>query len=294
MTITNSSNLSKERPKALLLLAVTATMWSLGGLLIKSINANPLAIAGSRSAIAVVLFLLVLKKPKLTWSFAQIGASLAYAATSMFFVTATKTTTAANAVLLQFTAPIYVAILSAWLLKEKTKLLDWITIFLVMGGMILFFLDNLSTKSILGNGIAAASGVTFALFIIFMRMQKDGSPLESVLLGNCLTAVIGLPFLAQSAPDAAGWFCLVILGVVQLGIPYILFSWAIKHVTALEAILIPVLEPLLNPVWVFLILGEAPGLLSIIGGFIVISVITVRCVLAALPSSVVKSNSYRQ
>ncbi|EGW35931.1 DMT family transporter [Desulfosporosinus sp. OT] len=278
------TNLSKERPRALLLLAGTATMWSLGGLLIKSVNASPLSIAGSRSAIAVVLLLLVLKKPKLTWSVAQIGAALAYAATSMLFVTATKTTTAANAVLLQFTAPIYVAIFSSWLLKEKTKLLDWITVFLVMGGMVLFFLDNLSTKSILGNGIAAASGVSFAFFIMFMRMQKDGSPLESVLLGNVFTAAIGLPFLAWSAPDATGWLFLVILGVVQLGIPYILFSRAIKHATALEAILIPVIEPLLNPVWVFLILGEAPGLLAIIGGFIVLSAITVRCVMATMLS----------
>lgn len=281
----DSSNYSQERPRALLLLAVTATLWSLGGLLIKSVDTNPLAIAGSRSAIAVVLFLLVLKKPKLTWSFAQIGAALAYAATSILFVTATKTTTAANAVLLQFTAPIYVALFSAWLLKEKTKLLDWITIFLVMGGMVLFFLDNLSTKSMLGNGIGAVSGVTFALFIIFMRMQKDGSPLESVLLGNIITAAIGLPFLTQAVPDTSGWLYLMILGIVQLGIPYILFSKAIKHVTALEAILIPVIEPLLNPVWVFLLLGEAPGLLAMLGGFIVLLAVTVRCILAALPSS---------
>lgn len=286
MIETDSSNLSKERPRAILLLVGTAILWSLGGLLIKSVDANPLAIAGSRSAIAVVLLLLVLKKPKMTWSFAQIGAALAYAVTSILFVTATKTTTAANAVLLQFTAPIYVALFSAWLLKERTKLLDWITIFLVIGGMVLFFLDNLSTKSILGNGIGAASGVSFALFIIFMRMQKDGSPLESILLGNILTAAIGLPFLSQSVPDVSGWLYLVILGVVQLGIPYILFSHAIKHVTALEATLIPVIEPLLNPVWVFLMLGEAPGLLAVIGGFIVLSAITVRCVLAALPSPI--------
>lgn len=280
----DNSNISRERPRAILLLVITAIMWSLGGLLIKSVDANPLAIAGSRSAIAMVLFLIVLKKPKITWSFAQIGAALAYAATSILFVTATKTTTAANAVLLQFTAPIYVALFSAWLLKERTKLQDWITISIVIGGMVLFFLDNLSTESIVGNGIAAASGVSFALFIIFMRMQKDGSPLESVLLGNILTAAIGLPFLFQSVPNSLGWLYLVILGVVQLGIPYILFSSAIKNVTALEATLIPVIEPLLNPVWVFLILGETPGLLAIIGGCIVLSTVTVRCVSVATPS----------
>jgi len=281
---TDVSNLSKERPKALLLLVATATLWSLGGLLIKSVNANPLAIAGTRSAIATVVLLLVLRKPKFTWSFAQIGAALAYAATTILFVTATKTTTAANAIFLQSTAPIYVTLLSAWLLKERIKLLDWITVFIVMGGMVLFFLDNLSTTGILGNVVAATSGISFAFFTIFMRMQKEGSPLESILLGNLLTATIGLPFLSRSVPNASGWACLMILGVVQLGIPYILYSKAIKHVTALEAILISVIEPLLNPIWVFLMLGEVPGPLALIGGPIVLVAITVRCVLAALPS----------
>lgn len=278
-----NSNSSKERPKALLLLVATATLWSLGGLLIKSVHANPLAIAGTRSAISAVVLLLVLRKPIFTWSFAQIGAALAYAATTILFVTATKTTTAANAIFLQFTAPIYVALLGAWLLKEKTKLVDWITIFIVMSGMVLFFLDNLTTTGILGNLIGAASGITFAFSTIFMRMQKDGSPLESILLGNILTAVIGLPFLIGSVPDTSGWVYLVILGVVQLGIPYILYSKAIKHATALEAILIPIIEPLLNPVWVFMMLGEAPGALTLVGGFIVLTAITVRCVLVALP-----------
>ncbi|MDR3587144.1 MAG: DMT family transporter [Desulfosporosinus sp.] len=284
MIDTNISSYSRERHKALLLLVATAILWSLGGLLIKSVNSNPLAIAGIRSAIAIIVLLLVLKKPKFTWSFAQIGAALAYAATTILFVTATKITTAANAIFLQSTAPIYVALLSAWLLKEKIKLQDWITVLIVMSGMVLFFLDNLSTTGIFGNVIAAMSGISFALFAIFMRMQKDGSPLESILLGNLITAAIGLPFLSHSMPNASGWICLVILGVVQLGIPYILYSKAIVHVTALEAILIPVIEPLLNPVWVFLMLGEAPGPLALIGGLIVLIAITVRCVLAALPS----------
>lgn len=269
----------KERHKALFLLALTAAMWSVGGLFIKSVNANPLAIAGVRSAIASIVFLLVLKRPKMTWSLAQIGAALSMSATGILFVTANKMTTAANAILLQFTAPIYVAILGAWLLKEKTKLLDWMTVLFVMGGMALFFLDNISTKGAMGNMVAAASGISFAFFTIFMRMQKDGSPMESVLLGNIFTAVIGLPFLYGSVPDASGWLNLTVLGVVQVGIPYILYSRAIKHATALEAILIPIIEPLLNPVWVFIILGETPGLTALAGGIVVLAVITIRCIL---------------
>lgn len=273
----------KDRSKAILLLAITATLWSLGGLLIKSINTNPLAIAGMRSVIASVIILLALRRPKITWSLALVGATLSYTATVILFVTANKTTTSANAILLQFTAPIYVAIFGAWLLKEKTKLVDWITVFTVMGGMALFFLDNLSTKGVTGNIIAAASGVTFAFFTIFMRMQKDGSPMVSVFLGNVLTGIIGLPFLFQSAPDTSGWFFLIILGVVQLGIPYIMYSKAIKHITALEAILIQIIEPILNPLWVFLVFSEVPSRWSLLGGLIVISAITIRCIFTALP-----------
>lgn len=275
-----------ERTKAWLLLAVTAVMWSLGGLLIKSVDAHPLAIAGVRGGIAAIVMLVVLKKPQINWSLAQVGAALAYSATTILFVSANKTTTAANAILLQFTAPIYVAFLAAWLLKEKTRLYDWLAVLIVMGGMVLFFLDNLSTQRVLGNIIAAASGVSFAFFTVFMRMQKDGSPLESVFLGNILTAVIGLPFLSQSVPNTNGWLLLIILGVVQLGIPYILFAKAIKHATALEATLIPIIEPLLNPLWVFLILGETPGVLALTGGVIVIATVTIRCIMAVLAEEV--------
>ncbi|WP_240985735.1 DMT family transporter [Acididesulfobacillus acetoxydans] len=272
------------RPKAILFLVITATLWSSGGLLIKSVHANPLAIAGVRSAIAAVLMLLVLGKPKITGSWAQIGGSVSYAATVILFVAATKYTTAANAILLQYTAPIYIAFLGTWLLHEKTKPSDWLTIIIVIIGMVLFFLDHLSTKGIFGNTLGVLSGISFAFLHIFMRMQKDGSPWESAFLGNILTAVVGLPFLFQSWPNATGWFYLSILGTVQLGVSYILYAKAIKHATALEAVLILILEPILNPVWVFLFLGEAPGPWALVGGIIVLAAITLRNVLAALPT----------
>lgn len=123
------------------------------------------------------------------------------------------------------------------------------------------------------------------MFTIFMRMQKDGSPIESVVLGNILTAIIGVPFVFQDMPDAKGWIYLVVLGLVQLGLPYILYSKAIKHVTALEASLIPILEPILNPVWVFLALGEIPGKWALVGGIIVITVVTGRCLLSIRESA---------
>lgn len=269
-----------ERSEAILLLVITATMWSLGGLLIKSINLNPVAIAGMRSAFASVIILIVLRKPKITWSKPQIGAAVCYAATVLLFVIANKMTTAANAILLQYTAPIYVAIFGAWFLKEKTTSFDWTIIFIVIAGMCLFFLDKLSASGMWGNVVALLSGVSFGGLAIFMRMQKDGSPLESIFLGNILTVIIALPFIFQSSIGKSGWIDLTLLGVVQLGFPYVLYSKAIKHVTALEGILIPILEPILNPVWVFLFLGEAPGHWSIIGGTIVIAAVTFRCLRA--------------
>ncbi|HBE77950.1 MAG TPA: EamA family transporter [Firmicutes bacterium] len=277
---------NKERNQAIFLLVITSILWSLGGLLIKSVSWNPLAIAGTRSIIAAGVMLLFNRKLRFTWSSAQIGGALAYAATVTLFVIANKLTTAVNAILLQYTAPVYTAFLGAWLLKEKTSKLDWLTIALVMGGMGLFFLDKLSVGNIAGNICAILSGVTFGATAVLLRKQKDGSPLESVILGNIITALIGLPFMLQSAPAGTfSWLYLIILGVFQLGISYILYTLAIRHVTALEAILIPIIEPILNPLWVFLVMGEAPGVWALVGGFIVLVSITGRCLIVALKES---------
>lgn len=270
-----------KKVSAIILLAVTAIMWSLGGLLIKSVNAHPLAIAGARSAIACLIILSYVKKPKFNWSFPQIAAGVTYASMVILFVAANKYTTAANAILLQYTAPIFVALLSAWILKEKPRTIDWAAIVVVFGGMVLFFIDSIDTRGLAGNIFGLLSGISYGLFTIFMRMQKDGSPVESVIIGNALTAIIGLPFLFTTMPDTKGWLSLVVLGVVQLGIPYILYSNAIKNATALEASLITMIEPILNPVWVILVIGEIPGLFSIIGGIIVIVAVAVRCVIVS-------------
>lgn len=271
-------NTGSKRIASLLMLALTAALWSIGGLLIKMVNAHPIAIAGIRSAISGLFILVFDKKPKFTWSFPQIAAALSYALTVITFVSANKYTTAANAILIQYSAPIYVALFSGWLLKEKPSLFDWATIAVVFGGMALFFIEDIDTRGLFGNILAMISGVGFGLFPVFMRMQKDGSPIESVILGNAITAAVGIPFLFVSAPKTgAEWFYLLVLGSVQLGIPYILYSKAIRYATALEASLVTVVEPILNPVWVFLFLNEKPGTLAILGGIIVVAAVTIRC-----------------
>lgn len=270
-----------KKPTAIVFIVITALLWSFGGLLIKLVDSNAIAIAGGRSAIAAIMLLLYVRKPRFTWSFPQIGAALSYTATVILFVVANKLTTAANAILLQYTAPIYVALLGAWFLKEKTRLYDWIAIILTFGGMALFFLDQLGAGELLGNICSLLSGVTFAFFAVFMRMQKDASPIESVILGNALTALIGLPFLFSDLPGPKGWLSLILLGVFQLGLSYIFYTKAVNRLTALELILIPVLEPILSPVWALLI-GEIPGRFAIAGGIVVLTVIVAWCLLPVI------------
>jgi drug/metabolite transporter (DMT)-like permease len=261
-------------------MAAAALCWSLGGLLIKSVAWPPLAVAGGRGFIAAAFLAVFAPRFRFTWSAAQIGGAVAYAATTILFVTATKLTTAANAILLQYTAPVWIALFGAWFLGERATRADWLTIAVVFCGMALFFCDDLQFVGFAGNMIALASGVAFAGMTLLLRRQKDTSAEESIFLGNLLAGAVGLPFIlsAPTLPDARGWVALALLGIVQLGVSYLLYARAIRHVTALEAVLIPVIEPILNPVWVLLALGERPGPLSLLGGVIVLSAVTARTV----------------
>lgn len=263
--------------RAVLLLVVTALLWSLGGVLIKWVDWNPLAIAGARSLIGAAVIALVLgRQLRFDGSFAQIGGAVAYASTVVLFVIANKLTTAANAILLQYTAPIYVALFSPWFLGERASRRDWLILLVILGGMVLFFLDDLDPHAYVGNLVALGSGVSFAWLTLFLRRQKDGFPLPSLLLGNLLAGLIGLPFMFQSMPSTASWIGLLLLGVVQLGLPYILYALALRQVTAVEGILIPMLEPVLNPVWVFLLMGEKPSSWAIVGGAIILGAVIFR------------------
>jgi len=268
--------MNSNRKKAIVYLVITALLWSIGGLFIKLVDWNPLAIAGARSGIGAIVMLFYLKKPvKRLNKFKLLGACT-YAALVILFVTANKLTTSANAILLQFTAPIWVALFSGWFLNEKTQKSDWATIIAVMFGMILFFIGDLKSGNIIGNFVAVLSGIAMAGVAILLKLQDEGSPVEMVFLGNIFTFIIGLPFFFLSVPSWNSISGLLILGIFQLGVPYILYAISVKHVSAVEAVLIPVLEPLLNPVWVLLVTGESPGKYALLGGTIVITTIISR------------------
>ena len=260
-----------------LMLVITALLWSTGGFLVKGIQWHPGAIAGMRSLIAAAVILIAIRKPELTWSLPQLGGAVCYAGTVILYVIANKLTTAANAVLLMYTAPIYVIIFGPWFLKEKASRRDWLAVGAVMVGIVVFFMDKLSPEGFLGNMLAVLSGVSFAWMTLFLRKQKRGSPVESVFLGNLLAAVIGLPFfLREELPEINGILMLIALGTFQLGFSYVLYTKAIQKVRAFEAVLITMLEPVLNPVWVFLLLGEVPGNWALAGGTIVMATVVLH------------------
>jgi len=278
-----------EREKAILLLIISSILWSLGGVLIKLVNWNPIAIAGSRSIVSALFIIIVTKRIKIEFTKDQLICSFFYALTVILFVSANKLTTSANAIMLQYTAPIYVAFLSYAFLKEKIYPIDWISIIFVMIGMILFFIGKVTFNGLLGNFVAILSGVTFAALAIFMRRQKDRSPIDSIIIGNIFTAIISIPYMFKGRPDNLSLLGILLLGTIQLGLPYILYSIAIKSITAFEAVLIPVIEPILNPIWTFLVLGEKPTVWAILGGIIVLSSVTVNQIYKL--RKIIKSNS---
>jgi drug/metabolite transporter (DMT)-like permease len=267
--------------KHVLLLLAAAILWSLGGVLIKSIDWTPLAIAGSRSLIAVVVIGLVMPGvwTKISWRI--LPGALAYAGTVVLFVIATKLTSAANAIFLQYTAPIYIAIIGPWVLHEKTKPLDWLLIFVALCGVALFFVDQLSFEGLSGVIAALASGMSFAWLTVFMRWHRNESPESILLLGNVLTLLFASPWMIPIGNLERNGIWILLLGVLQLAIPYLLYSQAIKHIRALDAAIISIIEPILNPIWVILINGERASGWSVVGGTIVLTTSLLRSFLAS-------------
>jgi drug/metabolite transporter (DMT)-like permease len=281
----------KSRSQALGLLFTCALLWSTGGVLIKSLDWNPFWIAGGRSLIAVILLWIWYRRFTFTWSFPQVGGALAYALTVVLFVVANKLTTAANAIVLQYTAPIYVALFSFSFLGEKATRWDWVTIGVALSGMVLFFFDQLTLGHMWGNILAILSGVTFGWLVLFLRKQKDQSTVESIFLGNVFAVLLCIPFInAQDTPHHGGWIFLG-LGIFQLTLPYILYAKAIRHVQALEAMMIPLIEPILNPLWVLLWIGERPGPMAMMGSIIILGTLLFRNLMPFLFSRTVKEKN---
>lgn len=278
-----SLRVNATHTRSVLQLVGAALCWSLAGVLIKFIGEDwpGLAIASGRGLIAALFLLLTSRGLRFNFSRVQVIGAVGYAACTVLFCVATTRTSAANAILLQYTAPVWVALFGAWFLGERAVRADWLTIIVALGGMSLFFKDSLTLGHLDGDVLAVLSGVAFAAMTVALRRQKDTSALESIILGNLLAFVIGLPWIAGAPPLApSGWIALALLGIVQLGVSYALYARAIRHVSALEAVLIPVVEPILNPLWVLLFMREKPSGWALIGGAIVLSAVTLRAIVS--------------
>jgi len=268
------------RRYAIFLLVLTALLWSSSGLFIKIISWDPFSILSARSLLASIVLVIHLRQINFQWTRLQIAGAVGYVSAQLLFIIATKLTTAANAIFLQYTAPLYIILFGHWLLQERPQLADWVSMLVIFAGMFLFFGDDLNLEGVRGNIFGIFSGVAMAVMILCMRGQKDGVPANTILLGNLLGVLIGLPFLIQETHSPSNWTIILYLGIFQTGLAFIFFSTAIKHVQALESTLILTLEPILNPVWVFLVIGEIPGPLAFIGGLMVLGAVTARAIIS--------------
>jgi drug/metabolite transporter (DMT)-like permease len=290
------------RRQAVIYLVLAAVLWSSSGLLIKVITWQPLSILAGRSIIAAVIYLIYLRHLRLRrnihfrWSPTLAVGAVAFLGTQALFITATKMTTAANAIFLQYTAPVYVVILSYGWLGERPERADWAAMAVILTGLLFFFGDRLSFEGITGNVLAILSGVAMAVMMVSMRRigrgasgirsRGSGPPLKTspayvTLIGYGLGALVGLPSLVQESFTPQNLGIIAFLGLFQIGLAFILYAAAIQHVQALEATLILTLEPILNPIWVFLIIGEMPGPMALLGSALVVTAVAIRAVISA-------------
>ena len=268
-----------ERRKAILYLALAAILWSTSGLFVKILDWQPISILAGRSLFASIVFLIYLRRIPTRFNRWQLLAAGMFILTQFLFVTSTKMTTAANAIFLQYTAPIYVVLLAFWLLREKPARTDWISMLIIFIGLTLFFGDKLSTDGFYGNLLAILSGVTSAVMMVAFRAQKDGAPAESMLIASVVTGILGIPFILKESWTVTNWSIIAFLGVFQIGISYILFIKGVRGGTRpLDASIIGFIEPLLNPVWVFLFVGERPSQWALLGGIIIIATVVIHTV----------------
>jgi drug/metabolite transporter (DMT)-like permease len=285
----SSREAAHDHQRALLLLALCGALWSTGGLLIKLVDWNAAALWSARSAITAAGLYAVRRPSFVRISAAEWHAACSLAATTGLFILANKLTTAANAILILYSAPIWVALLGFWLLGERTSRRDWLTVVAVLGGITLFFFEHLTFDHVAGNLVALVAGVTLALNTISFRKVAitpgatgPSDPLRSIVLGNLIGAALGAPFmLASASPGLAGWSALAALGLVQQAAAYLCYARAVHNATALEVILVPVIEPILSPVWVAIAFAERPGPWAVLGGVIVVGAVTTRALVGS-------------
>lgn len=267
-----------NRSKAVLATVLAAAFWSTGGLIIKLLPQDAFTILFYRSLYAAILFILIFRKKILLFNKISLASSLFYAPLLILFVSATKLTTAANAIFLQYSAPALVLLLEPYFNKARLTKINILTVTLCFLGMGLFFVEQFSRPdNWLGIWLALLSGVVLAGLLISQKMNHGDFQPGAVFWGNCLVCLFTLPHVTQvSAPTMSEHALLLLLGFGQLGLGYALFVYGQKYLPAIESSLIGMLEPILNPVWVYIGYGENPGFWAIIGGLIIVGALIFR------------------
>jgi drug/metabolite transporter (DMT)-like permease len=276
--ITMIPKLSKEpRFAGQMAVFATAFLWSTSGLTIKLVEWHPMVITSFRSLVAVV-FLLVFRQivppPKNSKNapFPFLAGAFLFSFCMITFIVANTLTTSANAILLQYGAPVWAALLGWLLVKEKPHWEHWGALVFVFGGLFIFFRGSLGAGSLMGDGIAVLSGIFLGAYTVFLRMMKHGNPRDAILLAHVISVIIGLPFIFLYPPafEPIPVMSILFMGIMQAGLAAVFFSYGIKRVTAVQAMLITAVEPILNPLWVFLATGERPSAAAFTGGAIII------------------------
>jgi drug/metabolite transporter, DME family len=276
----------KRAVPPLLFVLIAALLWSTGGLFIKWTKLNGFELSCLRSVFAFLTVAFFTRKEGFGLNRLTAAASCLYAILLITFVVATKQTTAANAIFLQYTAPVYLLILEPLVYKEKFHSKDLVTVAVCLGGMALFFVGQLRPQDFSGNIIALVSGFCFALYFLTLRhpRAKDVNRASSVIYGNLLVIAVTAPWgiAALNTVNTHDLVSVVYLGVIQLGISYLIFTKAMgQGVRSLDAGIFCYTEPVLNPVWVFLVLGERPSHWALVGGAIIILAVMTHMIVDA-------------
>ena len=259
----------------LLLVVAAAVLWSTGGLFIKWTSLSGLELSFGRSLLAAITVAIFTRREGFGLNKVTALTSVLYAALLVLFVLATKQTTAANAIFLQYTAPVYLLIFEPLFYKEKFRSRDLLVVIACICGMSLFFVGQLRPQDVIGNLLALTSGLCFACYFLLLRHSKSRNVnrASSVIYGNLLVVLICAPWGLAAIPHMGrhDWLTVSYLGVVQIGVAYTLFTAAMaRGVRSLDAGIVGYIEPVLNPIWVFVILGERPSQWALVGGAIIV------------------------
>jgi len=273
-------------------LLAAAVLFSTAGACIKATTLTSWQVASFRAGVAALTLFVALRPPWSGWSRRTLLVGFLYAIQMMLFVLSNKLTTAANSIFLQSTAPLYIMLLGPWLLREPIRGRDLALMSGLAAGLVLFFIGSEHSSAsapdpAAGNALAAINGVTWALTVLGLRWvatrdHAAGAVAATLIGGNLLACLLGLPAaLPVRAASAADWALIGYLGVFQVSVAYLLVTDAVRHLTAFETSLLLLLEPVLNPIWAWIVHGERPGPWSLAGGAVILGVTVAKTAIDA-------------